>query len=57
MHEAISRLEALRPLPSIALRIMQLANDPSADAAKLAAIIELDPLLTAQIIRWASYSL
>ena len=57
MHEAISRLEALPLFPDIALRIMQLANDPSADEAKLAAIIELDPLLTAQIIRWASSSL
>ncbi len=54
MLESIGRLEALPPLPGVALRIMQLADDPSADAAKLAAIIELDPLLTAQIIRWAS---
>jgi len=54
MREAISRVQTLPPLPGIALRIMQLAADPLADAAKLAAIIELDPLLTAQVIRWAS---
>jgi HD-like signal output (HDOD) protein len=57
MLESIGRLEVLPPMPGIALRIMQLANDPAADAAKLASIIELDPLLTAQIIRWASSSL
>jgi len=54
MREAINRIQTLPPLPGIALRIMQLAADPHADAAKLAEIIELDPLLTAQIIRWAS---
>jgi HD-like signal output (HDOD) protein len=54
MLESIGRLELLPPMPGIALLIMQLANDPTANAAKLAAIIELDPMLTAQIIRWAS---
>lgn len=53
MREAISRIKTLPPLPGIALRITQLAADPSADAAKLAGIIEQDPLLTAQVIRWA----
>lgn len=54
MRETISKIQTLPPLPGVALRIMQLSADPLADAAKLAAIVELDPLLTAQIIRWAS---
>jgi HD-like signal output (HDOD) protein len=54
MRETISRIQTLPPLPGVALRIMQLAADPLADAAKLATIVELDPLLTAQVIRWAS---
>jgi HD-like signal output (HDOD) protein len=54
MLESIGRLELLPPMPGIASLIMQLANDPTANAAKLASIIELDPILTAQIIRWAS---
>ncbi len=54
MLESIAKLQALPPLPGIALRIMQLATDPTADIDKLAAIVELDPLLSAQIIRWAS---
>jgi HD-like signal output (HDOD) protein len=53
MRAGISRLQTLPPMPGIALRIMQLATDPTADAAKLADIIELDPLLAAQVIRWA----
>jgi HD-like signal output (HDOD) protein len=57
MREAIARVKALPPLPGSAVRIINLMSDPKADAAKLAEIIELDPLLTAQIIRWASSSL
>jgi len=53
----ISNLEELPALPGNAVRILQLASDPTADAEKLADIIELYPLLTAQIIRWASSSL
>lgn len=53
----ISNLKALPALQGNAARILQLASDPTADSEKLAEIIELDPLLTAQIIRWASSSL
>lgn len=54
MREAISHIKALPPLPGNALRIVELAADPMADAEKLSAIVELDPLLTMQIVRWAS---
>jgi HD-like signal output (HDOD) protein len=54
MRETISHIKALPPLPGNALRIVELAADPLADAEKLAAIVELDPLLTMQIVRWAS---
>lgn len=57
MRVAISRIKSLPPLPQNAHNILQLANDPLADAQKLAKIIERDPLLTAQVIRWASSSL
>ncbi|MGZ8240513.1 MAG: HDOD domain-containing protein [Methylobacter sp.] len=56
MRAKISRIKALPPLPGIACRIMKLASDPLADASKLTELIELDPLLTAQVIRWASSS-
>lgn len=57
MRETIAQIKALPPLPGSALRILNLIADPLADAQRLAEIIELDPLLTAQIIRWASSAL
>jgi HD-like signal output (HDOD) protein len=57
IHDSVDRLEALPTMPDITLCIMQLANNPTPNAAKLASIIELDPLLTRQIICWASSSL
>ncbi len=57
LRETISHIKELPPLPGIAARIMKLAADPLADAKKLTKIVELDPLLTTQVIRWASSSL
>ncbi len=57
IQKEISKIKSLPPLPGIAARIMKLAADPMADSTKLAEIIELDPLLTAQVIRWASSAL
>jgi HD-like signal output (HDOD) protein len=54
MSNVIAKIKELPPLPGIAYQIMQLAADPLADIAKLTDIIELDPLLTAQVIRWAN---
>jgi HD-like signal output (HDOD) protein len=39
------------------VRIINLISDPKADVDKLAEIIEMDPLLTAQIMRWSTSSL
>lgn len=44
------------PLPQSASAIIELRNDPDADAEKLAKIIEADPSLAAQIVGWASNS-
>lgn len=57
LRAAIAEIKELPPLPGVAARIMRLAADPLSDAKKLAAIIEMDPLLTTQVIRWASSSL
>lgn len=54
MLERIVTLEKLPPLPEIAQRILALKADPLASAGQLAAIVELDPALTAQVLRWAS---
>jgi HD-like signal output (HDOD) protein len=57
LHQSISQIDKLPPFPATANRILQLASDPLADAKKLSEIIELDPLLAAQVIRWASSAL
>ena len=54
MRQKISQINALPPLPGIAHRILKLGSDPLADARKLGELIEQDPQLTAQVIRWAS---
>jgi len=56
MRDSISSIKALPPLPGTAMRIIEMASDLHTDAADLARVIEQDPLLTAQIIRWASSS-
>ncbi len=50
----IRSTEQLPPLPEIALRLLRLLDDPDADAVRLAGILELDPLITAQVLRRAN---
>ena len=57
LRAEVCQIKELPPLPGISARILKLSSDPSADSDKLAKIIELDPLLTTQIIRWASSAL
>ena len=54
MRSVIAQIKALPPLPGTALKILNLISDPKADAQALAHIIEDDPIVTAQLIRWAS---
>jgi HD-like signal output (HDOD) protein len=54
MRQSVSKIKELPPFPATANKILKLASDPLADARKLADIIELDPLLATQVIRWAS---
>lgn len=56
MRETISSIKALPPLPGTAMRIIEIASNANADALELARVIEQDPLLTLQVIRWASSS-
>lgn len=54
MRERIQGANQLPPLPEMARRVLALKNDPRADARKLAQIIELDPSLAGQVIRWSN---
>ena len=53
----IEKFHELPPLPQSSARIMQLAADPLANASQLADIIEQDPGLSAQILRYANSSI
>lgn len=53
----LNRLYTLPPMPETAVKIMHLSSDPDADASQLAVIIERDPSLAAQILRYARSAL
>jgi HD-like signal output (HDOD) protein/prolyl-tRNA editing enzyme YbaK/EbsC (Cys-tRNA(Pro) deacylase) len=53
----IDEFHELPALPATAAQILQLAADPRANARQLAEIIEQDPALSAQVLRYANSSL
>ncbi|SFR75231.1 HD-like signal output (HDOD) domain, no enzymatic activity [Marinobacter daqiaonensis] len=53
----LQKLYRLPPMPALALRILRLTSDSEASAKDLAELIEFDPSLTAQIIRYARSAL
>lgn len=53
----IEQLTDLPPLPEVARKILQLRASPQQNANALAAVIELDPGLSAQVLRYARSSL
>ncbi len=52
--DKLKNLNSLPPMPTIAQRLLQLSSNPYAGARDLAVVIEQDPSLSAQIIRYAS---
>jgi len=50
----IARLKRLPPMPEMAQRIVQLNSNPDAKVKDLVSIVELDPSLTAQVMRYSS---
>lgn len=55
--EKLQKVYRLPPMPALALRILRLTSDPDASARELAELIEYDPSLAAQIIRYARSAL
>lgn len=53
LQERIRNLPSLPPLPDSTRRLLLLRNNPKATIADLAAIIATDPILAAQVIRYA----
>jgi len=54
IEKRIEQVYELPPMPELARRILQLQSDPNAGASQLANIVQLDPSLAAQVIRYAS---
>ncbi len=54
IRRRIEEVYELPPMPEMARRVLELRSDPDADIADLAAVVELDPSLAAQVIRYAS---
>jgi len=54
VKQRIEGLYKLPTMPEMARRILQLRDDPNAGAKELAEIVELDPSLAAQVMRYAN---
>jgi len=54
IQRRIEQIYELPPMPDMARRILALRADPDASSADLVAIVELDPSLAAQVIRYAT---
>jgi putative nucleotidyltransferase with HDIG domain len=52
--ELLEAVDALPPLPAIAVRVMQVAHDPRSSAADLAIVVQADPGLSARVLRIAN---
>lgn len=53
----LQRLHQLPPMPETAIRIMHLTSDPDSNVFQLAELIERDPSLAAQVMRYARSAL
>ncbi|ARU55339.1 YbaK family deacylase/phosphohydrolase [Oleiphilus messinensis] len=55
--DRLQQLYTLPPMPTIAVRILHLVSDPESEISDLARVIEQDPSLAAQILRYARSAL
>lgn len=55
--EKLQKLYRLPPMPALSLKILNLTSNPAASARELAELIEYDPSVTAQVIRYARSAL
>lgn len=54
IRNRIRRLEKLPPMPEMTQKILRLSANPHADVKELVQIVELDPSLAAQVMRYAA---
>lgn len=53
----LENIEALPVMPEMAIRIMDMRNDPDATIDELTEVVSLDPALAAQVLRYANSAL
>ena len=56
IEKRIEQVYELPPMPELGRRILELQSDPNAGVQQLANIVQLDPSLAAQVIRYATSS-
>lgn len=54
IRRRIEQVYELPPMPEMARRVLELRNNPDATISELATIVELDPSLAAQVVRYAT---
>ncbi len=54
LRDRVEQISELPPMPEMANRIFELRADPAADVDDLVKVVELDPALAAQIMRYAN---
>ncbi|MCG8673435.1 MAG: HDOD domain-containing protein [Pseudomonadales bacterium] len=53
IKQQLEKLYRLPPMPAMAYKIIEMVNDPDVNAKQLSSVIELDPSVTSQVIRYA----
>ena len=54
MRSRLNVCETLPTLPAVAVKIIELANDPNADIGAICQYISMDPVLSAKLLRTAN---
>lgn len=54
IRNRIRRLEKLPPMPEMTQKVLRLSANPDADVKELVGVVELDPSLASQVMRYAS---
>lgn len=52
--DQVAELDKLPPMPGLAAQILKIKNNPYATSAELVAVVEQDPALAAQLLRYAN---
>ncbi len=54
IRDQVQQIDDLPAIPEMAIRILELRDDPDATVEQLVEVIQMDPAMTAQVIRYAN---